>query len=78
MLPGVPRKSQLEADHAHECGKSGHKARVVSACALRGLLREALSEHFQLPLEVLKVLCAKVCYLDVPWSKKLQDVVCMR
>eukprot|EP00434_Breviolum_minutum_P014329 symbB.v1.2.012636.t1/scaffold853.1/size308060/16 len=28
--------------------------------------REALLEHFQmLPLEVLKVLCAKVCYLDV-------------
>ena len=31
--------------------------------------REALLEHFQLPLEVLKVLCAKVCYLDAPWNR---------
>ncbi len=39
-----------------------------SSCNL-SLLREALLEHFQmLPLEVLKVLCAKVCYLDVPSS----------
>ena len=36
--------------------------------------REALLENFTvLPLEVLKVLCAKVCYLDVPTQESFRE-----
>ena len=71
MLSGVFRQSQPEADHAGECREARHQAWANFSCQKQFLVpprspREALLEHFEpLPFEVLKVLCAKVCYLDV-------------